>query len=152
MRGTRWSKPWGLLALGAALVALAGGPARAADDKVVEDLKATLEAVKARLERLEKQNEELKRARQPPATPEAPGGEPSPEKLNKMVDSYLEKREEKKKVEDKEKEEKKKAEDKLKAEQKEAEGYKVGSETDTKSRWNLDQGLMFEPFYGLFRQ
>ena len=60
MRGARWSKPLGLLARGAALVALAGGPARAADDKVVEDLKATLEAVKARLERVEKQNEELR--------------------------------------------------------------------------------------------
>lgn len=138
MRATRWPRAAGLGAVAAAVLLLAQGPA-AADDKAVEDLRATLEAMKARLDQLEKQNEELRRSLKSAAPSPAPDG-PTRDGINKVIDSYLERREEKKKAE----EEKKKADEKAKADLKEAEGYKVGSETDLKVRWNLDQGLLFE--------
>jgi phosphate-selective porin OprO/OprP len=135
MRAKRWRKAAGVLIVGVVAVMLAVGPAAAEDP--------TLQELKARLDRLEKQNEELKRklevapaAYQP--APYTPAPEPDKEKkekekINKMVDSYL-----------KEKDAKKKKEDDAKALQKEQEGYKVGSITDLKARWNLDQGIILE--------
>jgi phosphate-selective porin OprO/OprP len=134
MRTSWWRKASGVLAIGAVLVLLAAGPA-AAEDKSVEDLKATLEAMKARMDRLEKQNDELKRGQHTPASYNAyaPASEPGKDQINKIVDDYL-----------KQKDEKQKAAEKEKALQIENEGYKVGSETSIKTRWNLDQGLLFE--------
>jgi phosphate-selective porin OprO/OprP len=151
MRVTRWPKALGLSVLAAAFLLLSQGQAKA-EEKAVEDLKATLEAMKARLERLEQQNEELRRGLPGGGTPTSgpapePGQEkstsapePSKEKINAVIDSYLKEKESKKKADD----EKQKAEEKQKLDLKEAEGYKVGSETALTARWNLDQGLLFE--------
>jgi phosphate-selective porin OprO and OprP len=143
MRATRGAKAVGLSVLAAVFVLLSQGQAKA-DDKTVEDLKATVEALKARLEHLEQQKEGSKGSLpgSGSATPSTSAPEPSKEteRINKIVDSRLEEKDAKKKAD----EEKKKAEEKQKADLKEAEGYKVGSDTRLESRWNLDQGLMFE--------
>jgi phosphate-selective porin OprO/OprP len=133
---TFWRRTLGALACGTAIVLLAGGNVQAADDAVLKQLME-------RLDRLEKQNEQLRQ--QVDGT--ASGGiapykaaDEEKEKVNKLIDVYLKDKEtkdkEKKKVEDARKDAEKKA--------KEEEGYKVGSETDLKARWNLDQGLIFE--------
>jgi phosphate-selective porin OprO/OprP len=122
-----------MLICSAAVLALAGGSATA-DDKMLEELKA-------RLDRLEKQNEELRKKLSenggsgpykpddgPPADKEK-----EKEKINKMIDSYLEK-----------KEKKKKDDEKAKADQQEEEGYKVGADLGLTARWNPQQGLLFE--------
>jgi phosphate-selective porin OprO/OprP len=134
-----------VLLIGTVVLLLAGGPAAAADDKLIEEMKANLEAMKARLDKVEKQNEELKRNQAAPAGPYVPGGagvanapsapapEPDRSKIHGIIDNYL-----------KEKDKKKKADEDAKARKEEEEGYKVGSDTALRARWNLDQGLMFE--------
>jgi phosphate-selective porin OprO/OprP len=120
-----------VLALTAGLCAVGRTPAQApAPDPTLVDMKA-------RLERLEKQNEDLRR-RLETTTPAAYQPQAVPEnvekaKINSLIDTYM-----------KEKEAKKKAEDAAKVKQMEEEGYKVGSETALKVRWNLDQGVLFE--------
>ena len=127
----------GVWLLGLGVLLLTARPARA-DDKLLQELKE-------RLDRLEKQNEELRKKLNEvgtvaPDKPEKAEEKEEKEKVDKLIENYLKVREEKKKKQDEEK----KAEDKAKADAKEAEGYKVGSETDLKVRWNLDQGLLFE--------
>src|SRR5262245_60321465 len=130
MRMTRWWKALGALAIGAAALLLEAGPAAAADEKLMLELKA-------RMDRLEKENKELEQKLQSkpiqisgtvPAAPAAPV-DVEKERINKQVDAYL-----------KQKDDKKKAEEKAKKDQEEAEGYKVGSQFGMTVRWNPDQG------------
>src|SRR5262249_51242480 len=112
-------------AIGAAVLLLEVGPAVAGDDQVLLEMKA-------RLDKLEKQNEELRQKLeskpiQISATAPAAPADVDKEKINKQIDAYL-----------------KQKDDKKKAAQEEAEGFKVGSSLGISTRWNPDQGLMFE--------
>jgi phosphate-selective porin OprO/OprP len=126
MRAGGWRKAVGALVCGAAVVLTTVGPA-AADDKALDELKA-------RLDRLERQNEDLRQklsnANNPAPYQPVQGDK---EKINKMIDSYM-----------KEKEEKKKAEPKAPPASESEEGYKVGSSLGMSVRWNPAQGLLFE--------
>jgi phosphate-selective porin OprO/OprP len=132
MRVMAWRKPVGVLLCGTVMALLAAGPA-AADDKMIEELKA-------RLDKLEKQNEELRNKLTIPISgPYKP--EPAEGKsITKIVDDYLKEKDAKKKAE----EECKKAEKEAEKLAKEEEGYKVGSDLGLKVRWNPSQGLLFE--------
>jgi phosphate-selective porin OprO/OprP len=126
MRVGGWRKTLGVLVCGTAVVLLAGGPV-AADDKALEELKA-------RLDRLEKQNEDLRTKLTTvgaPAPYQADTGEK--EKINKMIDSYMQ-----------EKEAAKKAAPPPTPAPETEEGFKVGSSLGMSVRWNPAQGLLFE--------
>src|SRR5262245_51950351 len=128
----------GALLLGAGVLFLSAGPALA-DDKLLHELKE-------RLDRLEKQNDELRKQLQEGGATFAPykPGESAAEKeernkekekINTIIDSYLQDKEKKKKEEDK----KKDAEKEAKAKEKEAEGFEVGKQVDLKGRWTNNQ-------------
>ena len=111
-----------MLACGLAMIALTVGTATAADDKVLEQLKARLDA-------LEQQNKDLmERVKvNGPYQPvyqeqKEDKAKTEKEKINKQVDAYL-----------KEKDTKKKGEDEAKVAAKEAEGHEVGKQLDRKS-------------------
>src|SRR5262249_53192289 len=116
-----------------------------ADDPLLEQLKARLDKMekqdeenRRRVERLEKVNEELRKklgeiSSPNPYRPVTVEKNLEKEKMNKVIDSYLQN-----------KEEKKKAEEKAKAAQQEEEGFRVGSDLGLTARWNPQQGLLFE--------
>jgi phosphate-selective porin OprO and OprP len=132
MRKLWFVKGAGMLVCGLAMLALTVGPAHAADDAVIEQLKARLDA-------LEKQNKDLQKKLESvgpyqPVYQAVPAKDtPEKERINKQVDVYL-----------KEKDDKKKADDAAKAVQKEEAGYEIGSDLGLATRWNPQQGLLFE--------
>jgi phosphate-selective porin OprO/OprP len=139
-----WRKAVGVLICCTAVLSLGGGRA-AADDKLLEQLKARLDKMEQQdeenrklLQRLEKQNDDLRQklgevSTPNPYRPTTAGKDVEKEKIEKVIDSFLQ-----------DKEAKKKAEEEAKAAQQEEEGSKVGSDLGLTARWNPQQGLWFE--------
>jgi phosphate-selective porin OprO/OprP len=134
MRNWFWRQCLRVAVASAAILLLAAGTV-AADEKLLEELKA-------RLDRLEKQNEDLRKqlgVDKPPDAPKAPEKKSEKDKIEKVIDSYL-----------KEKDKKKKDEEEKKAKLKEAEGFEVGKQLDFKGKWAGNQ-LWFETEDKAFR-
>ena len=140
MRKNWMLKGAGMLACALAIITLTVGTASAADDKMLEQLKARLDA-------LEQQNKDLQEkvntaGPYQPVYQEMPGAKDDKEKINKQVDAYL-----------KEKDSKKKAEDAAKAAQKEEEGHVIGSDLSMSAKWNVNgpSGVSFQTADGAFK-
>ena len=141
MRRNWLIKGAGMLACGLAIITLTVGTAAAADDKILEQLKARLDA-------LEQQNKDLQEKVKnsgpyQPVYQEMPVREDmEKERINKQVDTFL-----------KEKDAKKKAEDDAKARQKEEEGHVVGSDLNMTAKWNINgpSGVSFQTADGAFK-
>jgi phosphate-selective porin OprO/OprP len=144
MRKNWFVKGAGMLACGLAIVALTVGKAGAADDKVLEQLKARLDA-------LEQQNKDLQE-KVKTAGPYQPVYQDSDTKnesqmtekarINEHVDAYL-----------KEKDAKTKTADDAKAKSLADEGSVIGSDLNMSAKWNLNgpSGVSFQSADGAFK-
>jgi phosphate-selective porin OprO/OprP len=133
MQGSTRAKWVGVFLVCFLALGLVAGPVRAADDKILQEMKE-------RLDRLEKQNDELRQKVHELSGASAGSVEQKEkEKVNAIVDSYL-----------KDRDKKKEEEEKQKAALKEAEGFEVGKQLDAKARWNNYQ-LWFESEDKAFR-
>ena len=142
MRKNWFVKGAGMLACGLAIVALTVGKAGAADDKVLEQLKARLDA-------LEQQNKDLQE-KVKTAGPYQPvyqdtrneGQITEKANINKQVDDYL-----------KERDTKAKAEKDAKAQKLEDEGSIIGSDLNMSAKWNINgpSGISFQTADGAFK-